>query len=116
MKKKVTVFVYVDDMLIATKSMVGIKKLREQLSDEFEMKDLGMKIHMDRHAEKGYIDWNANAKSMGTSLAAHFRLSVAQSPQFIEEEEQLLSVPYASTIRGIIYGYFDIFKVLQMLA
>ena len=31
----------VDDMLIAAKSMVEIKKLKEQLNGKFEMKDLG---------------------------------------------------------------------------
>ena len=32
---------YVDDMLIAAKSMVEINKVKTQLSGEFEMKDLG---------------------------------------------------------------------------
>ena len=32
---------YVDDMLIATKSMSDIDELKKQLSNEFEMKDSG---------------------------------------------------------------------------
>lgn len=32
---------YVDDMLIAANSEVEIKKVKEQLSREFDMKDLG---------------------------------------------------------------------------
>jgi hypothetical protein len=32
---------YVDDMLIAAKSMFEVKRLKSLLSDEFEMKDLG---------------------------------------------------------------------------
>lgn len=32
---------YVDDMIIATKSISKIKRLKSQLSNEFEMKDLG---------------------------------------------------------------------------
>ena len=32
---------YVDDMLIAAKSMREIHKLKESLKSEFEMKDLG---------------------------------------------------------------------------
>jgi hypothetical protein len=31
---------YVDDMLIASKSMFEVKKMKSLLSDEFEMKDL----------------------------------------------------------------------------
>ena len=33
---------YVDDMLIACKSMGEIRKLKSQLSAEFEMKDMGV--------------------------------------------------------------------------
>lgn len=32
---------YVDDMLIASQSMVKIKELKAELSREFDMKDLG---------------------------------------------------------------------------
>ena len=32
---------YVDDMLIASRSMVRIKELKTELSREFDMKDLG---------------------------------------------------------------------------
>ena len=46
---------YVDDMLIASKSRSAIDKLKKELSSEFEMKDLGkakkvlgMKIERDR--------------------------------------------------------------------
>ena len=46
---------YVDDMLIVTKSMVKVNKLKSLLSKEFDMKDLGatkkilgMEIHRDR--------------------------------------------------------------------
>ena len=46
---------YVDDMLIVTKSMIEVNKLKSLLSKEFDMKDLGttkkilgMKIHRDK--------------------------------------------------------------------
>ena len=79
--------------------MVKIKKLKQLLSDEFEMKDLsaakkilGMEIHRDQYAGKLYLSQNKylekvldqfgiqNAKLVNTPLAAHFRLSIAQSP------------------------------------
>lgn len=48
---------YVDDMLVASKSMVEIEKVKKLLSGRFEMKDLGcarrilgMDIHRDRAA------------------------------------------------------------------
>ena len=60
---------YVDDMLIASKSMPEINELKKQFSKEFEMKDmsatkriLGMEISRDRLSgkvylsQKGYID------------------------------------------------------------
>ena len=34
-------FIYVDDMLIASKRQVEIDKLKDQLSKTFEMKDFG---------------------------------------------------------------------------
>jgi hypothetical protein len=53
---------YVDDMLIASKSHVEINKLKAQLSKEFEMKDLGeakkilgMEISRDRQRGKLWL-------------------------------------------------------------
>ena len=53
---------YVDDMLIATKSQDEIDKLKAQMSKEFEMKDLGeakkilgMEINRDRERGKLWL-------------------------------------------------------------
>lgn len=53
---------YMDDMLIIAKDIVAINILKAQLSDEFEMKDLGvgkkilgMDIHRDRKMCKLYL-------------------------------------------------------------
>jgi len=50
---------YVDDMLITSKSRSAIDKLKKELSSEFEMKDLGevkkvlgMEIERDRRSVK----------------------------------------------------------------
>ena len=45
-----------------------------------------------------------NAKPVSTPLASHFRLSAAQSPQSIEEEEYMVKVPYSSAIGSIMYA------------
>ena len=37
----VILILYVDDMLIASRSMKTVKGLKKALSDEFEMKDMG---------------------------------------------------------------------------
>ncbi|KAG8503271.1 hypothetical protein CXB51_001260 [Gossypium anomalum] len=95
----VYLLLYVNDMLIAAKDKGEIRKVKAQLSEEFEMKDLGpakkilgMEILRDRKisklylSQKGYIEkvlcrFNMqSAKPVSTPLAAHFRLSSMLSP------------------------------------
>ena len=85
---------YVDDMLIASRSMVRIKELKAELSREFDMKDLGkeqrilgMEISRDRkrrelrliqaqYIEKVLAQFGMEkAKPVGTPLGSHFKLS-----------------------------------------
>lgn len=52
--------IYVDDMLIASKNMKEIEKLKEQMKKEFEMKDLGearkiLGMEITRSREKGLV-------------------------------------------------------------
>ncbi|KAG8481449.1 hypothetical protein CXB51_026307 [Gossypium anomalum] len=94
--------------LYAAKDKGEIRKVKAQLSEEFEMKDLGpakkilgMEILRDRKAsklylsQKGYIEkvlcrFNMqSAKPVSTPLAAHFRLSLALSPQSDDEIEYM---------------------------
>ena len=84
----------VDDMLIATKSMIEVNKLKSLLSKEFNMKDLGaakkilgMEIHKDRASRRLWLSQHSyvkrvlekfnmdNAKPVSIPLANHFRLS-----------------------------------------
>ena len=85
---------YVDDMLIATKSTSEVNKLKILLSREFDMKDLvttkkilGMEIRIDRALGRLWLSQNGyvrkvlerfsveNAKPVSTRLANHFILS-----------------------------------------
>ena len=85
---------YVDDMLIATKSMSEVNKLKILLSRKFDMKDLGvakkilgMEISKERVigrlwlSQSGYVRKvlerfrMENAKPVSTPLVNHFRLS-----------------------------------------
>jgi len=104
---------YVNDMLIASKSRSVINKLKKNLSSEFEMKDLGkgnkvlgMKIERDRKGDKfsltqkGYLkkvlqkfNINGDTKSVSIPLAPHFKLKGTISPTSIEEHECTLTYP-----------------------
>ena len=87
-------------MLITSKSMQEINRLKSQLSAIFEMKDLGavkkilgIEIHMDKESRKLFLSQKRyiekvlerfgmqDAKPVGTPLAAHFKLSKSLSPQ-----------------------------------
>jgi hypothetical protein len=114
---------YVDDMLIAVKSIVEVNKLKVLLSREFDMKDLGtakkilgMEILKDRDAKRlwlsqaGYVkkvlEWFSmeNTKPVTTPLANHFHLSTSQCPKTVEETEDMSKVPYASAVGCLMYA------------
>ena len=99
-------------MLIASKSRSAIDKLKNDLSSEFEMKDLGeakkvLGIEIKRDwksgkvslTQKGYLkkilqkfNINGDTKSVSTSLAPHFKLKGTMSPITIEEREYMTYV------------------------
>ena len=114
---------YVNDMLIASKSKEEIIIVKEQLNSEFEMNDLGatkkilgMEIMRDIVArrlslsQKGYIEkvlhrFNIlNAKLVTTLLAAHFKLSSALCPQSDDEVDYMSRVPYSSVVGSLMYA------------
>jgi hypothetical protein len=62
---------YVDDMLIAAKSIVEVNKLKVLLSREFDMKDLGttkkilrMEIRKDRDAKRLWLSQSGYVKKV----------------------------------------------------
>jgi hypothetical protein len=114
---------YVDDMLIAAKSIADVNKLKVLLSKEFDMKDLdvakkiiGMEIRRDRDAKKLWLSQAdyvkkvlerfsmKNAKPISTPLANHFCLSTSQCPKTVEETEDMSKVPYASVVGCLMYA------------
>lgn len=99
---------YVDDMLIASRDKSLIKKLKTELSNEFDMKELGaakkilgMEIRRDRQAGKLFLSQQKyikrvldrfnmnNCKPVSTPLAAHFKLSSEFCPNTKEEMEHM---------------------------
>ncbi|KAL0412930.1 UNVERIFIED_CONTAM: Retrovirus-related Pol polyprotein from transposon TNT 1-94 [Sesamum radiatum] len=73
---------YVDDMLIASSSISLIVELQNNLSKNFEMKDLD------------------DAKKI---LAAHFQLCKNQSPNSETEKERMKNIPYSNAIGSVMY-------------
>lgn len=73
-KGAVYLLLYVDDMLIASKSMSEVEKLKAELSSEFEMKDLGtarkilgMDIFRDRSSGEGhYVRGRSEKRNIGS--------------------------------------------------
>lgn len=114
---------YMDDMLIAARSMIEVNNLRALLSKEFDMKDLGtakkilgMEIRRDRDAKRLWLSQASyvnkvlerfsmeNVKPVSTPLAKHFRLSTSQCPKTAEETEDMSKVPYASAVGCLTYA------------
>jgi ATP-binding cassette subfamily B (MDR/TAP) protein 1 len=119
----IILLLYVDDMLIAGSNMVEINKLKRQMSEEFEMKDLGeakqilgMSISRDRSdgnlklSQEKYIGKILNkfslqdAKVRSTPLGSHFKLTREQSPKTDKDMEEMTKVPYASAVGSLMYA------------
>ncbi|KAE8725113.1 hypothetical protein F3Y22_tig00009009pilonHSYRG00067 [Hibiscus syriacus] len=115
---------YVDDILIASKSQKEIDKLKAQLNQEFEMKDLGeakkilgMEISRDRQrgklclTQKQYLrkvlqcfGMNENTKHVSIPLASHLKLSSQLSPKTNVERVYMAKVPYANAVGSLMYA------------
>ena len=111
---------YVDDMLVAAKSKIKVQKLKDLLSGEFEMKDLGaarkilgMEILRDRSqkklflSHKGYIEKvlsrfsMSSAKPIDIPCAANIHLTTLFAPHSDEEKEYMYRVPYGSAVGSL---------------
>ena len=114
---------YVDDMLIGSKDKSLINKLKSQLSDEYEMKDLGaakkilgMEIHGNQKADKLYLSQRKylekvinrfnmdNCKSVSNPLAEHFNLSAKSCPKSEEEMERMSHIPNSGVVGSLMYA------------
>ncbi|KAM1054407.1 hypothetical protein PS2_001749 [Malus domestica] len=100
-----------------------IKKLKEELSKSFDMKDLGpakqilgMEIIHDRKSKKLWLSqekyvervlerFNMKAaKPVSSPLANHIKLSKESCPKTYEEKEKMAVVPYSSAVGSIMYA------------
>lgn len=120
---RVYLLLYVDDMLVAAKSMEAIDELKKELSRRFEMKDLGaarkilgMEISRNRVtgelwlSQEGYLSrvletYNmTEAKQTVTPLGAHLKMSAATESQVSNNEEYMKSIPYSNAVGSIMYA------------
>lgn len=122
-KRAVYLLLYVDDMLIASGNPKVIQALKDSLSKEFEMKDLGQAsriLGMDiiRDREKGTLVLSQQrylekvlktfgmyeAKPVVTPTASHFKLKILHPKERAEEFEHMKNVPYASVVGSLMYA------------
>lgn len=118
----VYLLLYVDDMLVASKSMQEINNLKKDLSSVFKMKDLGpakkilgMEIRRDRKllrlelSQEGYVEKVLKAfqmdksKPVKTPMGVHFKLKSATDKELREQWEVMKYVPYANAVGSVMY-------------
>ena len=116
----VYLLLYVDDILLAAKQMSEIKMIKDQLSSEFEMKDmgsasriLGIDIKRDRvnrvlelcqvsYLEKVIRRFHMEeSKAVSTPIGAHFKLVAVKAGEDCVDTDQ---VPYLSAVGSIMYA------------
>eukprot|EP00253_Pinus_taeda_P001860 PITA_01860 len=110
-------------MLIASKRMEEMNRLKVQISRTFDMKDLGaakhilgMEIHRDRKNSnlsllpQKYVErvlenfCMNNVKPVNVPLPSHFKLSSVLSPRTNDEKRYMSHVPYANAIGNLMYA------------
>ena len=113
---------YVDDILLASRSMKAVKGLKRALSIEFEMKDLDpvkmiLRMEICKNMFKGVLHLlqeeyvhkllerfrMEKAKPIEIPLSSHISLSKYQSPQSEEEREHIEKVPCANAVGSVMY-------------
>ncbi|GKB29090.1 retrovirus-related pol polyprotein from transposon TNT 1-94 [Tanacetum coccineum] len=119
----IILLLYVDDMLVAGSDMAEIKKLKRQLSQEFEMKDLGsakqilgmsiirdktkgtLRLSQEKYIGKVLEKFNMkDAEARCQPLGDHFKLSKKQAPKTEASRRRMAKVPYASAVGSVMYA------------
>jgi hypothetical protein len=114
---------YVDDIILARKSITEINRLKAQMARMFDMKDLGaarqilgMEIFRDmrngklwlsqqKYVEKILLRFGMNdVKPVSVPLASHFKISSSLCPSTKEENEYMSRIPYANAVGSLMYA------------
>eukprot|EP00253_Pinus_taeda_P003588 PITA_03588 len=110
-------------MLLESKSIEEINKLKAQMARTFDMKDLGaarqilgMEIFRDRSNGKLWLSQQKyiekillrfgmnNVKPVSVPLASHFKLSSSLCPNTDEEKDYMSRIPYANIVGCLMYA------------
>nr|GEX09667.1 hypothetical protein [Tanacetum cinerariifolium] len=116
-------YLVVDDMLIVAPNKDQIRELKDQLSNELDMKYLGaakrilgMEIRRDRKMGKLTLSQTeyiskvlkklnmSSCKPVPTLLAPHFKLSSHECLKSEEDKEDMSRVPYSSAVGSLMYA------------
>ncbi|KAL9263533.1 Retrovirus-related Pol polyprotein from transposon TNT 1-94-like protein [Drosera capensis] len=119
----IILLLYIDDMLVAGSNMEEINRLKKQLSEEFEMKDLGaskqiLGMSISENRSEGFLILSQekyigkvlekfsmqDAKATCTPLGVHFNLIKKHSPKTDEDKTVMAKVPYASAVGSLMYA------------
>ncbi|KAH9724313.1 hypothetical protein KPL70_007440 [Citrus sinensis] len=120
---KIYLLLYVDDILIACKEVKFFNELKQQLSNTFEMKDLGavkkiLRVQLKRDRKNGILSLTQHkyikkvlekfnmdiCKPVQTPLPSHFRLSCQQCPNSDAEKAEMNKFPYSSVVGCLMYA------------
>lgn len=120
---RIYLLIYVDDMLLVSKSMDLIQNLKDKLSREFEMKDLGaatrilgmdilrnreegtLKLSQGKYLEKVLSTFNmSDCKPVTTPLGAQFKLKSLDEKEEVTEPQFMVDIPYASAVGSLMYA------------
>lgn len=122
-KKAIYLLLYVDDMLIASGDKAEIKQVKECLSKEFEMKDLGnaskiLGMDIIRNREEGWLILSQEnylekvlknfkmeeARPVVAPIATHMKLRSLSKDERVEEASFMENIPYSSTVGSLMYA------------
>ncbi len=120
---RIFLVLYVDDILLMGNNKVALKEVKDWLSTQFSMKDLGeaayilgIRIYRDRSnrllglSQSTYIDkvlkrFSMEQSKRGLLPVRHgVHLSKKDSPQTPSEVARMQKIPYASAIGSIMYA------------
>ena len=120
---QIILILYVDDMLIARNSKSEIANLKQILSSQFAMKDLGEANHflgmrIKRNRKKGILELSQESyikkvlqrfnmtegKSISTLLPPYMKLSKEDSPKSNLEKEKMEKVPYSLAVSSLMWA------------
>ena len=117
---------YVDDIMLISKSKSKISELKQMLNTNFDIKDLGpankilgmtierdrgnfsLKVHQNDYLIKVVRKFGMhNYKPVSVPLARYFVLTKSQNPSSNSEIIKMENVPYANTIGTIMYAMIN---------